>query len=59
VIHGDADPLVRLDGGHDTHQALRGSKLLVLEGMGHDLPEPLWSEVIDAIDALTQEAHSR
>jgi len=59
VIHGDADPLVRLDGGHDTHQALRGSKLLVLEGMGHDLPEPLWSEVIDAIDALTQEALSR
>ena len=58
VIHGDADPLVRLDGGHDTHLALRGSKLMVLEGMGHDLPQPLWPGVIDAIDALTREAQS-
>jgi pimeloyl-ACP methyl ester carboxylesterase len=59
IIHGDADPLVRVDGGHDTHQALRGSKLMILEGMGHDLPQPLWPEVIDAIDALTGEAHQR
>ena len=54
VIHGDADPLVPIDGGRDTHEALRGSEFLVLEGMGHDLPEPLWPRIVDAIDTLTE-----
>jgi pimeloyl-ACP methyl ester carboxylesterase len=58
VIHGQADPLVRVEGGHDTHQALRDSKLLILEGMGHDLPEPVWPEVVAAIDELTRLAES-
>ena len=53
VIHGQADPLVPVAGGQDTHEALRGSKLVVLPGMGHDLPEPLWPEIVAAIDALT------
>jgi hypothetical protein len=30
---------------------------VVLEGMGHDLPEPLWPEIVDAIDELTRRAH--
>lgn len=54
VIHGADDPLVRVEGGHDTHQALRGSKLKVVEGMGHDLPEALWPEIVEAIDELTR-----
>jgi pimeloyl-ACP methyl ester carboxylesterase len=53
VIHGDADPLVHVDAGRDTHEALKGSEFIVIEGMGHDLPEPLWSQVITAIDSLT------
>jgi len=53
VIHGAADPLVRVEGAHDTHEALEGSRLMVLEGMGHDLPEPLWPEIVTAIDELT------
>lgn len=53
VIHGVADPLVRVEGAHDTHQALKGSTLKLLEGMGHDLPEPLWPEVVAAIADLT------
>jgi pimeloyl-ACP methyl ester carboxylesterase len=57
VIHGEADPLVPLAGGHDTHEALRGSRLMVVEGMGHDLPEPVWPEVVDAIETLTTLAH--
>ncbi len=59
VIHGSEDPLVRVAGAHDTHQALKGSRLMVLEGMGHDLPEPLWPEIVDAIHALTREADRR
>lgn len=56
VIHGAADPLVRVEGGHDTHHALKGSKLKVVDGMGHDLPEPLWQEIVEAIDELTRSA---
>jgi len=41
VIHGDADPLVRLAGGLATARALRGAKLVVHSGMGHDLPTAL------------------
>ena len=58
VIHGKADPLVQVEGGIDTHQALKGSRLLVLEGMGHDLPEPLWPEVVGAIDELTSQVRN-
>jgi pimeloyl-ACP methyl ester carboxylesterase len=54
VIHGADDPLVPVHGGHDTHQALRGSKLKVVDGMGHDLPEALWPEIVEAIDDLTR-----
>ena len=57
VIHGAEDPLVRPEGGHDTHQALRGSRLMMMEGMGHDLPEPLWPEIVDAIHELTLSAN--
>lgn len=53
VIHGEADPLVPVDGGRDTHESLSNSRLMVLEGMGHDLPEPLWPEIVAAIDELT------
>ncbi|MGE0622299.1 MAG: alpha/beta fold hydrolase [Pseudomonadales bacterium] len=56
VIHGAADPLVRVEGAHDTHQALKGSTIRVLEGMGHDLPEPLWPEIVEAIVDLTGRA---
>src|SRR5690606_22586010 len=38
VIHGDADPLVRPEGGADTAKSVPGAKHVVIEGMGHDLP---------------------
>jgi pimeloyl-ACP methyl ester carboxylesterase len=49
VIHGSADPLVRTSGGRATAEAIPGARLVVLEGMGHDLPPQLWPEIIDAI----------
>ncbi len=54
VIHGEADPLVTLSGGQATAAAVPGSKLVTIPGMGHDLPEPLWAEITDAIVANTQ-----
>ena len=50
VIHGTVDPLVRPEGGKDTAASIPGAKLLMVEGMGHALPIPMWPEVIDAID---------
>jgi pimeloyl-ACP methyl ester carboxylesterase len=53
VIHGDADPLIRVAGGRATARAITGSKLEILPGMGHTLPRPLWPRIIDAIAAHT------
>jgi pimeloyl-ACP methyl ester carboxylesterase len=55
VIHGTVDPLVRPECGKDTAASIPGAKLLMIEGMGHALPVPLWPQVIDAID---QHAHA-
>jgi pimeloyl-ACP methyl ester carboxylesterase len=49
VIHGDADPLVPVEGGIDTADAIPGAELLIIEGMGHDLPPAIWTRVIEAI----------
>jgi pimeloyl-ACP methyl ester carboxylesterase len=57
VIHGKEDPLVPLAGGIDTHEAIPGSRLEVFEGMGHDLPEPLWTDIIRHISEHTQRHH--
>jgi pimeloyl-ACP methyl ester carboxylesterase len=53
VIHGEADPLVTLSGGQATAAVVPGAKLITIPGMGHDLPEALWSTVTDAIVANT------
>ncbi|MFG1993142.1 alpha/beta fold hydrolase [Actinoplanes sp. NPDC048988] len=53
VIHGAADPLIDVSGGRATAAAIPGAELLVIEGMGHDLPQPLWPTIIDAIATNT------
>jgi pimeloyl-ACP methyl ester carboxylesterase len=49
VVHGTADPLVRPSGGRATARAIKGSKLMRVPGMGHDLPRAIWTQLIDAI----------
>jgi pimeloyl-ACP methyl ester carboxylesterase len=49
VIHGDADPLVPVEGGHDTAANIKGAELLIIPGMGHDLPLQLVEPIADAI----------
>ncbi|MGD9764792.1 MAG: alpha/beta fold hydrolase [Candidatus Binatia bacterium] len=56
VIHGDADPLVPIEGGRDTAAAVPGAKLLIIEGMGHDLPRDAWPRLVEAIEAHTAQA---
>ncbi|MBV8958835.1 MAG: alpha/beta hydrolase [Actinobacteria bacterium] len=54
VIHGVVDPLVTPSGGEATAKAIPGAELLMLEGMGHDTPEQLWPQIVDAIVANTE-----
>jgi pimeloyl-ACP methyl ester carboxylesterase len=55
VIHGVEDILVPVENGRLVASAVPGARLLEIEGMGHDLPERVWSEVVDAIADLAQQ----
>jgi pimeloyl-ACP methyl ester carboxylesterase len=56
VIHGTDDPLVSPSGGRATARALRHSSLLMLSGMAHDMPRPLWPQIIEGIVATAAAA---
>ncbi|MFX0205697.1 MAG: alpha/beta fold hydrolase [Candidatus Hodarchaeota archaeon] len=49
VIHGDADPLVHVEGGKETAEVIPGAKLLIIEGMGHSIPAAAAPRIIEAI----------
>ena len=55
VIHGDIDPLVPVTGAHDTHQNVPGAELMIIEGMGHDMPKGAWCQIIKGIASLTNQ----
>ena len=59
VIHGTIDPLVRPEGGEDTAASIPGAKLLMIEGMGHALPIPMWPQIIDALDKHAHAASAK
>jgi pimeloyl-ACP methyl ester carboxylesterase len=50
VVHGSADKMVHVSGGRATARALNDCELLVVDGMGHDLPRDLYGTVVDSID---------
>jgi pimeloyl-ACP methyl ester carboxylesterase len=37
----------------DTAACIAGAELVVVEGMGHDLPRPVWPRLVDAVTRLT------
>ncbi|MGV0834066.1 alpha/beta fold hydrolase [Mycolicibacterium thermoresistibile] len=50
VIHGRADKLMRPTGGRAVARAIPGARLVLIDGMGHELPEPLWDEIVAELD---------
>lgn len=56
VIHGAEDPLIGVSGGRATAAAVPGAELIVVPGMGHDLPRAVWPQVVDAIDRTARRA---
>ncbi len=59
VVHGSDDSLVNVTGGRATAAAVPGAELVVIDGMGHDLPRPLWPQITDLITALIARADRR
>ena len=49
VIHGSEDPMVRPRNGRNVARAIEGARYVVVDGMGHDLPEPVWRPVVEAL----------
>jgi pimeloyl-ACP methyl ester carboxylesterase len=56
VIHGTRDTLIRSSGGRATARAIPGARLHLIEGMGHDLPRPLWPLFADDFVATAARA---
>tara|TARA_B100000902_G_C27314039_1_gene920133 strand:+ start:2778 stop:3665 length:888 start_codon:yes stop_codon:yes gene_type:complete len=49
VIHGAKDTLVQVDGGKATAAAIKGSRLVIFDEMGHEMPEILWCDITTEI----------
>jgi pimeloyl-ACP methyl ester carboxylesterase len=49
VVHGMADRMVHVSGGRATAAAVPGAELLLVDGMGHDLPPEVYSSLVEAI----------
>jgi pimeloyl-ACP methyl ester carboxylesterase len=54
VIHGLSDTLVDPSGGRATAAAIPGAELVLIEGMGHNLPTGLWERFSDHVAAIVQ-----
>jgi pimeloyl-ACP methyl ester carboxylesterase len=49
VLHGSHDPMVRPRNGRGVAAAIPGARFVVIDGMGHDLPEPVWRPIVEAL----------
>ena len=56
VIHGRADKLARPFGGRAVARAITGARLVLFDGMGHDLPQQLWDRLIGVLTSTFAEA---
>jgi pimeloyl-ACP methyl ester carboxylesterase len=56
VIHGKADKLMRPFGGRAVARAIKGARLVLFDGMGHELPRELWDDIIGELKTNFAEA---
>jgi pimeloyl-ACP methyl ester carboxylesterase len=56
VLHGLADKLMRPSGGRAVARAIEDARLVLFDGMGHELPEQLWDRVIGELTATFAKA---
>ena len=53
VLHGEGDPLVKVEAGRATAAAIPDAKLVTIPGWGHDLPQQLIARMADEITEHT------
>jgi pimeloyl-ACP methyl ester carboxylesterase len=58
VLHGDQDPILRVGAARATAKAIDGARLVVLPGVGHDLPAPLWPAIAQEVRQLADQARA-
>ena len=58
VIHGDSDRMVHVSGGRATAQAIPGAELILVKGMGHDIPAEHYETIADGIRRTADRARS-
>ena len=56
VLHGDKDPILRVSAARAT--AIDGARLVILPGVGHDLPATLWPVIADEVRQNADRAHA-
>jgi pimeloyl-ACP methyl ester carboxylesterase len=49
VIHGDIDPLVPVEAGRDTAENIPGAELIIVPGVGHEMPAAVLDVFVDGI----------
>jgi pimeloyl-ACP methyl ester carboxylesterase len=59
VLHGSRDPMVRPRNGRGVAAAIPGARFVVVDGMGHDLPEPVWRPIIETLTENFARARAR
>jgi pimeloyl-ACP methyl ester carboxylesterase len=59
VLHGERDPLLRPAAARRTAAAIDGARLVLLPGVGHDLPAAVWPQVAGEVRALADRATVR
>jgi pimeloyl-ACP methyl ester carboxylesterase len=52
VFCGQDDPIIKPKGSQDIAAKIPGATLVIYPGMGHNLPEELWPDVVTRIAAL-------
>ncbi len=56
VLHGAQDPLIRPSAARRTAAAIPGARLVILPGVGHDIPAPLFPVVAGEVRAVADRA---
>lgn len=56
VVHGSADKMVHVSGGRATAQAIPEAELMIVDGMGHNLPRELWPRIHEGIERTAHRA---
>ncbi len=58
VVHGDIDRLIDRSGGERTAELVPGAELMIIDDMGHQLPAPVWSQLVEAVTRVAVRALS-